>query len=93
MNAVLADDDREAARLFTSVQQRFLATLRGRMHPLDPPVDDMHSARVSGLRTVRNTEQGGQVQERGRGDRRGGGCRGDRRRRVGSVGGGRDWGL
>lgn len=42
VNAVLADDDREAARLFTSVQQRFLATVRGRMQPLAPPVDDIH---------------------------------------------------
>ncbi|MET9387023.1 LLM class flavin-dependent oxidoreductase [Streptomyces sp. NPDC002928] len=42
VNAVLADDDREAARLFTSVQRRFLSTVRGRMRPLDPPVDDMH---------------------------------------------------
>jgi len=41
VNAVLADTDEEAARLFTSVQQRFLFTVRGRMRPLDPPVDDM----------------------------------------------------
>jgi alkanesulfonate monooxygenase SsuD/methylene tetrahydromethanopterin reductase-like flavin-dependent oxidoreductase (luciferase family) len=43
VNAVLADDEQEAARLFTSVQQRFLFTVRGRMRSLDPPVDDIRA--------------------------------------------------
>jgi luciferase family oxidoreductase group 1 len=40
LNAVLADDDAEAARLFTSVQQQFRDVRRGRLGPLQPPVED-----------------------------------------------------
>lgn len=39
MNAFAADTDEEAQRLFTSVQQQFLALRRGDPGPLRPPVD------------------------------------------------------
>lgn len=41
INAIVADSDAEAARLFTSLQQRFLGMQRGQRGPLPPPVDDM----------------------------------------------------
>jgi luciferase family oxidoreductase group 1 len=40
-NVIAADSDAEAARLFTSIQQRFLGMVRNRRGPLLPPVDDM----------------------------------------------------
>jgi luciferase family oxidoreductase group 1 len=40
-NAVAADTDAEARRLFTSVQQAFLNLVRGRPGLLPPPVDSM----------------------------------------------------
>ncbi|HET7046140.1 MAG TPA: LLM class flavin-dependent oxidoreductase [Gaiellaceae bacterium] len=40
-NVIAADDDAEARRLFTSVQQSFANMLRGRRGPLPPPVDDI----------------------------------------------------
>lgn len=41
VNVVAADTDEEAARLFTTVQQRFLTLLRGSLRQLQPPVDSM----------------------------------------------------
>lgn len=43
LNVVVADSDDEAARLFTSLQQRFLGMQRGQRGPLPPPVDDMEA--------------------------------------------------
>jgi luciferase family oxidoreductase group 1 len=42
-NAVLADDEADAERLFTSAQQSFTNVLRGRRGQLPPPIDDIHS--------------------------------------------------
>jgi luciferase family oxidoreductase group 1 len=39
VNVVCADSDEEAARLFTSIQQRFLGMQRGRRGPLPRPID------------------------------------------------------
>jgi luciferase family oxidoreductase group 1 len=39
VNVVAADSDDEAARLFTSLQQRFLGMQRGRRGPLPRPID------------------------------------------------------
>jgi luciferase family oxidoreductase group 1 len=39
VNVVCADSDDEAARLFTSIQQRFLGMVRGRRGPLPAPID------------------------------------------------------
>ena len=39
VNVVAADTDAQAARLFTSIQQRFLGMQRGRRGPLPRPVD------------------------------------------------------
>jgi luciferase family oxidoreductase group 1 len=40
-NAIVADDDATARRLFTSVQQSFTNILRGRRGQLPPPIDDI----------------------------------------------------
>ncbi len=40
-NAVVADTDAEARRLFTSAQQSFTNILRGRRGQLPPPVEDI----------------------------------------------------
>lgn len=40
---IAADTDREAERLFTSVQQQFLYIRRGKARQMLPPVDDLHS--------------------------------------------------
>jgi len=40
-NAVAADTDADAQKLFTSLQQRFLGMVRGQRGPLPPPVDNM----------------------------------------------------
>ena len=40
-NVIAADDDDEARRLFTSVQQAFANILRGRRGQLPPPIDDI----------------------------------------------------
>jgi luciferase family oxidoreductase group 1 len=42
-NVIAADDDRTAARLFTSVQQSFANIQRGRRGRLPPPMDDIES--------------------------------------------------
>jgi luciferase family oxidoreductase group 1 len=42
-NAIVADDDETARRLFTSAQQSFANILRGRRGRLPPPVDDIES--------------------------------------------------
>jgi luciferase family oxidoreductase group 1 len=42
-NVVVADDDGEARRLFTSAEQAFTNVLRGRRGRLPPPVDDIES--------------------------------------------------
>ena len=39
VNVIAADSDAEAARLFTSIQQRFLGMQRGQRGPLPPPID------------------------------------------------------
>ena len=57
LNVVCADSDDEAARLFTSLQQRFLGMLRGRRGPLPRPVDP---AAMSSLWTP--AEQAGVMQ-------------------------------
>lgn len=41
LNVYAADTDAEAQRLFTSVQQQFMALRRGEPGPLPPPVDTM----------------------------------------------------
>ena len=41
VNAVVADTDEEARRLFTSAQQSFANIFRGRRGPLPPPIDDI----------------------------------------------------
>jgi luciferase family oxidoreductase group 1 len=43
LNVVAADTDAEAARLFTSLQQAFMALRGGHPGPLPPPVDDIES--------------------------------------------------
>ena len=43
VNAVVADEDALAARLFTSLQQSFTNILRGRRGQLPPPVDDIET--------------------------------------------------
>jgi alkanesulfonate monooxygenase SsuD/methylene tetrahydromethanopterin reductase-like flavin-dependent oxidoreductase (luciferase family) len=40
VNIIAANTDREARRLFTSLQQAFMNVRRGRPVPLPPPVDD-----------------------------------------------------
>ena len=42
-NVIAADDDAEARRLFTSVQQAFTNVLRGRRGQLPPPIDDIEA--------------------------------------------------
>ena len=42
ISMVAADTDAEAGRLFTSLQQQFIALQRGRPIMLQPPVDDMN---------------------------------------------------
>ena len=41
LNVFAADTDREAQRLFTSLQQQFVNLRRGRPGPLNPPVDSL----------------------------------------------------
>ena len=43
VSVVAADSDAEARRLFTSLQQQFIALQRGRPILLQPPVDDMNA--------------------------------------------------
>ncbi len=43
MNAVVADDDETARRVFTSAQQSFTNIFRGRRGQLPPPIDDIES--------------------------------------------------
>jgi alkanesulfonate monooxygenase SsuD/methylene tetrahydromethanopterin reductase-like flavin-dependent oxidoreductase (luciferase family) len=43
LNIVAADTDAEAKRLFTSLQQAFIALRSGTPGPLPPPVDDLES--------------------------------------------------
>src|SRR6266850_3892645 len=42
-NVIAADDDEEARRLFTSIQQSFTNVLRGRRGQLPPPIDDIET--------------------------------------------------
>ena len=42
-NAIVADDDAEARRLFTSAQQSFTNMLRGTRGQLPPPIDDIET--------------------------------------------------
>jgi luciferase family oxidoreductase group 1 len=42
-NVIAADDDADARRLFTSVQQTFTNVLRGRRGQLPPPIDDIET--------------------------------------------------
>ena len=42
-NAIVADDDGEARRLFTSVQQAFTNMFRGTRGQLQPPIDDIET--------------------------------------------------
>lgn len=42
-NAIVADDDAEARRLFTSAQQSFTNMLRGTRGQLPPPIDDIEA--------------------------------------------------
>jgi luciferase family oxidoreductase group 1 len=43
VNVIVADTDAQAARLFTSLQQRFADMVRGRRGQLSPPIDDIES--------------------------------------------------
>lgn len=43
VNVVVADTEREAERIFTSIQQRYLNIIRGTPGKLPPPVEDMNS--------------------------------------------------
>lgn len=43
LNVFAADTEAQAQRLFSSLQQQFLALIRGRPGPLPPPVDDIES--------------------------------------------------
>jgi alkanesulfonate monooxygenase SsuD/methylene tetrahydromethanopterin reductase-like flavin-dependent oxidoreductase (luciferase family) len=43
VTAIAADTDAEARRLFSSLQQSFVALRTGHPGPLPPPVDDMDS--------------------------------------------------
>ena len=43
INVVAADTDAEAARLFTSLQQRFVDMVRNRRGKLSPPIDDIEA--------------------------------------------------
>jgi luciferase family oxidoreductase group 1 len=43
VNVIAADTDAEARRLFTSVQQRFAAMVRGTRGKLMPPIDDIET--------------------------------------------------
>ena len=52
VNVVAADSDAEAARLFTSLQQAFVALRSGRPGPLPPPVDDLASRMDAGDRAM-----------------------------------------
>lgn len=45
-NLILADTDREAARLFSSLQQSFVRLRRGQPGPLPPPVDDIEASEL-----------------------------------------------
>ena len=40
-NVIVAETDREAARLFTSIQQQFTNLVRGKPSRLPPPIDDI----------------------------------------------------
>ena len=42
-NVIAADDDGQARRLFTSVQQAFTNMFRGRRGQLPPPIDDIET--------------------------------------------------
>jgi luciferase family oxidoreductase group 1 len=42
-NVIAADDEAEAERLFTSIQQSFTNVLRGRRGQLPPPIDDIET--------------------------------------------------
>jgi alkanesulfonate monooxygenase SsuD/methylene tetrahydromethanopterin reductase-like flavin-dependent oxidoreductase (luciferase family) len=42
-NVIVADDDAEARRLSTSLQQSFTNVLRGRRGRLPPPIDDIET--------------------------------------------------
>ncbi|MEO7713581.1 MAG: LLM class flavin-dependent oxidoreductase, partial [Gemmatimonadaceae bacterium] len=64
VSVVAADDDRDAARLATSLQQQFLALQRGRPVQLQAPVDDMNTLwsdweRSAVERTLRRAIGGG----------------------------------
>ena len=52
LNVVAADTDAEARRLFSSLQQAFLALRSGRPGPLPPPVDDMDSRLDPGAKAM-----------------------------------------
>lgn len=43
VNVVVADTDAEAKRLFTTIQQRFVAMVRGTRGKLQPPIDDIET--------------------------------------------------
>jgi luciferase family oxidoreductase group 1 len=43
INAVIADTDEEARRLFTSIQQRFTDMMRNQRGQLSPPIDDIET--------------------------------------------------
>jgi luciferase family oxidoreductase group 1 len=50
INAIVADDDETARRLFTSAQQSFTNILRGRRGQLPPPIDDIEAFWTPGER-------------------------------------------
>jgi alkanesulfonate monooxygenase SsuD/methylene tetrahydromethanopterin reductase-like flavin-dependent oxidoreductase (luciferase family) len=55
LNIVAADTDLEARRLFSSLQQAFIALRSGAPGPLPPPVDDMESRMDPAARAMLNS--------------------------------------
>ena len=51
-NAIVADDDESARRLFTSAQQSFANILRGARGKLPPPIDDIETYWTESRRSV-----------------------------------------
>ena len=56
VNVFAADSDREAARLFTSLQQQFLNMVRGTRGQLPPPVDEVEMSPLEAAQLERMTQ-------------------------------------
>ncbi|MEF7561675.1 LLM class flavin-dependent oxidoreductase [Bacillus infantis] len=55
LNIITAETDKEAKRLFTTIQQQFLNLMSGSLIPLQPPVDDI--SEVAGSYQLKALEQ------------------------------------